>query len=326
MNDIYEYKARKYKHKYLKLKREYIGGKESTTRRTVNKFRYKFNLELVPITEPEISKGIDHSQPPSIEQTNFKDILVNFRKYIKDNIESLYENNDILGNIYFRDIFYKDCKAGKDCIKITVNNSRIINLIIDKKTILKFNTNIEKINIKEIDFNKLMNNRIKFSNYQYINPYKDKERKVNPFNISYAPIILEWFNNICEINKNGKITKTEIDSLFKKYNKYNSLIKFKKDFDKKYTYYLANYSIEDIFNNCIKNEPYIKNIDYYSIAMIIYNLCKEFIGYYEIVENIELSSTRLPQLFEKIKKKYYDHEIEKESFLKDFDLIISLIK
>jgi hypothetical protein len=80
MNDIYEYKARKYKYKYLKLKElRGSGGKksktkrtESTTRLTVNKVRKFLNLELVSITEKEFNKVIDHRQKPTNQQINKK--------------------------------------------------------------------------------------------------------------------------------------------------------------------------------------------------------------------------------------------------------------
>jgi len=338
MNDIYEYKARKYKYKYLKLKElRGSGGKksktkrtESTTRRTVNKVRKILNSELVPITEKEFNKVIDHTQEPTNQQKNFKKILVEFREYIKNKIEPLYLKDEIIGTINFNEIFYKNDK------KINVKFAQIINLIIDNKTILKLKFNKDNININEINVYDLYN-KIKFSNYRYIN---DKKRKINSYNISYAPIILEWFNNIYEIkiddiknNKNRNITTEEIYSYldnfkrFDKYNECNSLKKFREDYKKFILSNIKNdYSIEEIYDNCIKNRPYIKNIDYYSIAMIIYELYKIFINYFVIVENRNISTEGLPKLFDNLKKKYYNHEIEKESFLKDFDLIISVIK
>jgi hypothetical protein len=60
--------------------------------------------------------------------------------------------------------------------------------------------------------------------------------------------------------------------------------------------------------------------------MIIYELYKIFINYFVIVENRNKSTEGLPKLFENLKKKYYNHEIEKKSFLEDFDLIIDVIK
>jgi hypothetical protein len=76
---------------------------------------------------------------------------------------------------------------------------------------------------------------------------------------------------------------------------------------------------------------FIKNIDYYSIAMIINNLYENFNEYFQIVETCtgcttEKKSQALPGLFKKLKDEYDKYEIEKVSFLEQFDEILSLIK
>jgi hypothetical protein len=81
-----------------------------------------------------------------------------------------------------------------------------------------------------------------------------------------------------------------------------------------------------------KKNPYIKNIDYYSLAMIINYIYTKFIKYFPIVENPNPSDKKLPkiselpQLFENLVKQYNDNEIEKETFLEQFDKILSVIK
>ena len=86
--------------------------------------------------------------------------------------------------------------------------------------------------------------------------------------------------------------------------------------------------MKDIFDSIIvkKENPYIKNIDYYSLAMIIYTLYTTFAKFFSIVEDTTKSSKRLPELFENLKKQYNDNEIEKVTFLEQLDLIISVIK
>jgi len=47
MNDIYEQKAKKYKYKYLKLKKEYIGGVDDVTERYVCQYKQNFWIDAL---------------------------------------------------------------------------------------------------------------------------------------------------------------------------------------------------------------------------------------------------------------------------------------
>ena len=90
MNDIYEHKAKKYKYKYLKLKREYIaeGGRPSY---------FKTKLNDNDINEQKIKK-----------------FLEKLKKSIDSNITPLYDKGYILGNInlqnisldYFKNVYF----------------------------------------------------------------------------------------------------------------------------------------------------------------------------------------------------------------------------
>ena len=63
MNDIYEYKARKYKNKYLKLKYIAEGGVFEKIR---NKLGYNLGFNSI-MTPRDKSKPIDHTQSASSE-------------------------------------------------------------------------------------------------------------------------------------------------------------------------------------------------------------------------------------------------------------------
>jgi hypothetical protein len=194
MNDIYEYKARKYKHKYLKLKNEYIseGGvlkipkiqivtkkdiketvkatKEGIKKKTkevkkkakkgIKKVQKFFNIksDLKPMSDKEKSKPIDHTKPASDEQKNFKKNLNLLKTEIEKVISPLYKNNQILGNISFNDIFYK----GKEKININGYNIQSIDIIISNEITFKINNNNPK-NI--ITYNNIETTCSKYSEY-----------------------------------------------------------------------------------------------------------------------------------------------------------------
>jgi hypothetical protein len=60
--------------------------------------------------------------------------------------------------------------------------------------------------------------------------------------------------------------------------------------------------------------------------MIICELYEIFTTYYAIVEDTTINSKRLPELFKELKEKFNNNLIEKDYFLKQLDLIISVIK
>jgi hypothetical protein len=99
MNDIYEYKARKYKHKYLKLKREYL-SKGGAFKKTLKTLQNLFKNDPKEMTEKEKNEEIDHRQPASDEQTSFKNKLILLKQNIKEDIKlSLYDKNEGLEDL-----------------------------------------------------------------------------------------------------------------------------------------------------------------------------------------------------------------------------------
>ena len=378
MNDIYEYKARKYKYKYLKLKREYIteGG---AFRDTLNKIGYRIGVDLV-MKERDQSKPIDHSQSASSEQKKLKNKL----KYLRKEIE-LYMNNPnlIYGNIYYKDMLYHLEEDGKytqthfnnfsdyteiDNVRLIIDDNR--RLIFRGKKRFSIFIPVRKDN---------------YMNYIYENIFNESHKRYDdPQYISHAPPILTFFfdifkkirtvqeNDWKDKNKNRDkdsefnnmsthITKKELFDKLK--NEETSLEKFENDLkeslkkpstselDKIYTSlkkpfislnifkdfvnffnekgFQDTYLMKDIFDSIIvkkEENPYVKNIDYYSLAMIINYIYTKFIKYFPIVEDTTKSSKRLPELFENLVKQYNDNKIEKVSFLEQFDKILSVIK
>ena len=157
MNDIYEYKARKYKHKYLKLKREYIakGGAFNKIKKFFKNNTMGYRIGIDYLMEPrDQSKPIDHSQSASAEQKKLKTKL----KYLRQEIK-LYMDipNLIYGNIYYKDMFYHfELESGKYTPShfnnfIDFNEIENVRLIIDDNRRLIFrgkkriNLNIPKI-------------------------------------------------------------------------------------------------------------------------------------------------------------------------------------
>ena len=92
----------------------------------------------------------------------------------------------------------------------------------------------------------------------------------------------------------------------------------------------TKHEMSNIFGYCIIIKPYIKNIDYYSLTILICKLYEEFTKYYVIVETTTKDEDKyvqkLPELFKNLKDQYNNHEIEKDTFLTQLDVIINLIK
>jgi hypothetical protein len=356
MNDIYEYKARKYKYKYLKLKREYMGEGGAWGRVTKNKVRNILDMKLLPIDKSKI-KEINNSKAASNEQKNFRKKLISLRNSIdiSDNI-----NNIIYGNIYYYDIFYHGNEPLVFTDKMKKSNSKQAKLIINDEISLKIhkkNKNEDKnyINIIPNDIS-IVSYDISYRKYlNYI------FKKIDT--ISYPPLILLHFCNIYKRNKS--LQEEEWKSNYNKpgheheYNFFNDVNTIVKDYQlykeftdlneatkhkfyenlKKYNIKRGNktdtYTMSDLFSfiflqsndNPDNFHNCIKNIHYYSIAMIINHLYVNFTDFFIIVENTtDKNSQQLPALFENLVKQYNNHEIEKVSFLEQFDKIISLIK
>jgi hypothetical protein len=375
MNDIYEYKARKYKHKYLKLKAKEVKKKAKEGIKKVKKI-FNIKSDLKPMSDKEKSKPIDHTKPASDEQKNFKKNLNLLKTEIEKVISPLYKNNQILGNIYFYNIFYK----GEEKININGYNIQSIDIIISNEITFKINNNnpnniITYNNIKTTCskyieyFKKIL---ILYDNYQKIVRF---ERFMIPMldiiGKNYPPILIwfkEIFNTEYETNKQNRLDRyyedrkrygtkvADINSGYlKTFSKGDNFItknklfealdtdkqlfdinvkeKFKKDFieclsiknhpdDDK----ISTYNMSEIFGYCIMTKPYIKNIDYYLLTMIICQLYESFTKYFIIVEDTTKKLPRLLQLFQKFKDEFKNHSIDEISFFKNLNEIISVIK
>jgi len=379
MNDIYEYKARKYKHKYLKLKREYIAQGGMRGRITINKVLSYFDKEPLVIDKQK-NKRIDNNNKASKEQQIFKKKLILLRDNIINIIEEFYKKDQILGNINYDNIFSNN-----------KNFNFKINLITDINTTFKFNTDkpVDIINfeneknnhVEEIKYYKNENEKDNIEHIQKIQNTNDirqfcfkyflnidripKTYNVPVFKIymkdifkiiiqnnnSHPPILI-WFYNLfkTQLSANQKdkyiiehyiedtyITKIEL------YNALETLGTDEKTFLKEFKIYFdkcvynekmhnndTKYEMSNIFGYCIIIKPYIKNIDYYSLTILICKLYEEFTKYYVIVENITKDEDKyvqkLPGLFKNLKDQYYNHEIEKNTFLTQLNVIIDCIK
>ena len=345
MNDIYEYKARKYKYKYLKLKREYMGEGGAWGRVTKNKVRNILDMKLLPIDKSKI-KEINNSKAASNEQKNFKKKLISLRNSID------ISDNIIYGNIYYYDIFYHGNEPLVFTDKMKKSNSKQAKLIINDEISLKIH---KKNKNEDKNYINIIPNDISIESYdisyrKYLN-YIFKRIDT----ISYPPLILLHFCNIYKRNKSlqeeewkskYKDIYNDENTTVKDYELYSEFTDLNEATKNKFNNNLENYNIKrgnntdtytmsdlfsfiflqsndnpDNFHNCIKN------IHYYSIAMIINYLYVNFTDFFIIVENTtNNNSQQLPALFENLVKQYNNHEIEKVSFLEQFDKIISLIK
>jgi hypothetical protein len=371
MTDIYEYKAKKYKYKYLKLKRENNVEGGWMGRKTINKYLSYKDIEPYKIDK---NKPIKHTEQVSTEQQTLKKKLILLRDNINNNINELYKNDNILGNINYNNILINEKKFLHKINLITNKNTTFIFNINNPFKIININNpfniiniinnkNIDDINKNNIDdirkfcFSFFLDKKIFPKNYE--SPiFKDYMiyifNKIEKNNSRYYPPILIWFYNLYKtqlsanqkekqdmIDKEGKhiephkkedtyITQDELYKALETQEKH-LVSEFKKYFE---TCVYINgkhnsntpHPMCDIFGYCIVIKPYIKNIDYYSLTMIICELYEIFTTYYAIVEDTTINSKRLPELFKELKEKFNNNLIEKDYFLKQLDLIISVIK
>jgi hypothetical protein len=347
MNDIYEYKARKYKYKYLKLKYIAEGGGWKG-RVTVNKMIDKLS-NFSKISRK--NKVIDNSKSVTKEQTNFKDKLKSLRESFKESIkESIEDPLLIYGNINYYDIFYKKDNKMEftDDMKIKMENDKYeqVKLIIDKNISLKIN---KGESIKIID-----NENEKNLHLKQISDHILKNIVTNSHDPLYE--LLLCFCRIYERNKSSqklseeKKYKDHPNPNWRVFYEQNTVVteeEISKEFEqikKKYpdTFEIFNnkfteskkggiggsYNMRLIFLSIFSN--YYKNINYYSIAMIINNLYEIFIEYFRIVEKYkteeEKVSQKLPGLFKELKDDYNNYKITRDTFMKKLDVIIDTIK
>jgi hypothetical protein len=306
MNDIYEQKARKYKYKYLKLKRlkkelEYTaeGGMFGNV---YNNLLNLFSSKTDANKSQEIVYGEHHKQAASENQKNFRNKLVSLQKEIIEKIVPLY-GNEIIGNI--------------NNINFTMNEK--INL---KYTVLPMEKNIVS--------NTLKNNIEKIVK--------------NPVYADYYPPIIKCFYNI-DNNQNIKkselfrllglcftsiAAKSKNEVILEKDNKkidtsYQILLKeLLKILDKNSDF---NYNMYYIYELCI--QPFIKDVDYYALTKVICNLYDEYNVNNKdnkITENKTENNNSLDELFSIFKLNFLNNAINKENFLTQLNNIIKAIK
>jgi hypothetical protein len=347
MNDIYEYKARKYKYKYLKLKYIAEGGEKG--RVTLNKIKNKLgNYNLFSSVKPrDKNKLINNSKQATQEQKNFKDKLISLRKSIIDMNPILIYDND---NINYYDIFYN--KKGKIEFTDKMKNDKYeqVKLIIDKNISLiinkgegkgiKINDNEEHLHLKHISDHILKNKkndenivtnshdplyelllcfcRIFKNNYS---TQKSSEEEKYKHNVQYKNYVFSEQSTV--------VTEEELKNGFKDLNPHTLEIFNNKFAELKNNQISGSYNMNRILLFIYSN--YYKNINYYSIAMIINNLYENFNEYFQIVETCidcttEKKSQALPGLFQSLKDDYNDHKITRDTFLAKLDVIIDTIK
>ena len=176
------------------------------------------------MSEKEKSKPIDHTQPASDEQKNFKKNLILLKSEIERVIKPLYEKNEILGNMDFYNIFYE----GE---KIILYNYDIIKIIISNNITFKFNN---KKSIKIITYNNKEGTCLKYSEYfRSIQILFDDYQKVVRFERfmipmleiikdNYPPILI-WFKKIFETQY--KATKEyRLDMYYKAVKDYGKIV------------------------------------------------------------------------------------------------------
>jgi hypothetical protein len=199
MNNIYEQKAKKYKYKYLKLKKEYLGeGGEYTEKKYVcqiseNKWRDALEWEIKLIESKNKDKYGNHI----VKKKNSDKFYI----YI-DSTQEIIDINDI----------EKRCKCLLFILPLydlnfwinTNNNSTKL------LTILKINEIINKdkdndIDIKEIDNN--INNNIDYHNLYFIHDVNKINSRWNICNEEWKKNILPnllYYYNINYYNNNNK--------------------------------------------------------------------------------------------------------------------------
>jgi hypothetical protein len=288
MNDIYEQKAKKYKYKYLKLKRlkreiEYIGGwypgkgivdgitNSITNLFTSNADKAKADAEakaVKGITEgiEKVKADASESEEADTEYEDFKKKIINLKEAIENKIKPIY-NIKIFGNI--NEKIFKDNNKVEfegNSYDIVTHREQILTLAKEEN-----GPNLLKCYKSESDIcdDCLKNN-------------KNNEKKCIG----------------CFVNRNhGKmITKPNLEQLLGKCNINNSHVQFllddtkkndkalnpnqKFNYDNNYLHHMNN-----IYNVIITD--IVKNYDLYSLCDIINNL------YTKLSEKIKIKYTPL---------------------------------
>jgi hypothetical protein len=148
MNDIYEKKAKKYKYKYLKLKKIFIGGEDD------QKFNQKFTIVKYAI------QGLKKN-----EWLNAKNWQIELIRSCDENDENCYSIGKCQNNTYIyiksmqEIINITDIKYRYKCLKLLLPEHNGTNNI-DIKTIKEI--------ILELDYIKIKNENIDYDDYHYL--------------------------------------------------------------------------------------------------------------------------------------------------------------
>ena len=325
MNDIYEYKARKYKHKYLKLKKQYIG--EGGANDIENFFSNLFPNQN--------TKAIFESQ-----KKLYNDNIANNKNSIKKLFNSfLNSSNDIISIINLKNknnnkfiIQYND---DTDVSKII----KIINDLYDR--LINFLSLIQDYNIKLSTFkDEIEKNNIKLTELYARNKTLeggDITSDVTNFLKSSGDFITSIFlNPNPNPNPNPENKDTDYkytDYKFMKQYKYNNnidaildMISFQKN---KINFF--KYSIEDLYHPFISDSSKIINFifytsftnqldnnntevikiinDHYNKITELKNLIQNYnINFLKLKDSIEKHYTELTKIYNLKKELYYRHD------------------
>ena len=298
MNDIYQEKAKKYKYKYLELKRlkrsiELEGG---------------FNLwpfgswawpweSSAPVNEPPVN------ELPADEQTKFRELLISLKKGIETNIVPLY-NDKILGNIDENIIINNN-------IKFNMTQQTSIIPKPEEKTQGGVTTDEVKNYVEQI--------AQKYPLYvpPIINCY---------FELSNNPTRLELLNSFIKCLQDKELSGKNLPEDSRKQLGGIFSIQLQTEINK-----LGNnpstllYDLFNIYKKIIR--PLEKDIDYYALTKVI---CDEFEKYKQKNINYNkqgktVNSNSLLSLFMIFQNHFFNNSMTKDIFLTQLDEIIQAI-
>ena len=326
MNDIYEQKAKKYKYKYLKLKRlkreiEYIGEGgmfEKVYNDFLNLFGKKTDTKAI---EPKaIVYGEHHNLPASDNQKQFRQTLVKLREKINLFLRPLHDTY-IIGKINNTD-FTTNEKIGlvdhtqiKDSVSDTLYN-KIKNIAKDPEyreffpPIIKCFFNIDNIlNTQETCY--------------YSEKHKRKSNIYNTKKDCLIKILGKCLTSISAKSNNIAINEKEIEiDKFSGYLLENLFKKLDQETDVHYDLYI-------VYTSLIRQNNYEKDIDYYALTKVICDLYDTYIKDNKddiIKENITKSGRYTDASINNLKNTFLNNGITKDILITELNNIIEAIK
>jgi hypothetical protein len=232
MNSIYEQKAKKYKYKYLKLKKEYIGGDDNYT---IQKYVVQTSQKNIWIDPSDWQIKLINSQ-----DKNCNSIDIN-------NINTYIYFGSLQEIIKSTDNYYEKYK----CISLKLpKHSGIIN--INKSKLDDINKIIKYHNLKNININTNINNKY------YYDLFFIQSKTVNEWN--NCTIIEVWKQNIVHFFLNYQ-------NYYQNYNK--ELLNLLSEIHITNKYLLFKYNNTNYISYIIKNNSNKKND---CVQLIIINL------------------------------------------------------